>query len=136
MEQQSLQEHIAWLENQLQQKKHELATQGAPEKNEREIVKEVIQGVGAETVSPPPPMPPIATHIASPIHPLPNDPKESEHRALVQGLVEQAVSGDLFAALKSAENLHNPHLLDEFHDALTDHYYEKLVESRKLKLDQ
>jgi hypothetical protein len=138
MEQQSLQEHIAWLETQLQQKKQELAGQGGPDKNERELVKEVIQGVGVENIPPPPPviLPPSSAPIASPIKPLPNDPTEEQHKEIVQQLVEKAISEDLFAALKAAENLRNPHLLDEFHDALADHYYEKLVESRKLKIDQ
>lgn len=136
MEQQSLQEHIAWLESQLQQKKQELAGQGEPDKNERELVKEVIQGVSAENIPPPPLITPIpSAPIPSPIQPPANDPSENQHKEIVQQLIETAISGDLFSALKAAENLRNPHLLDEFHDALVNHYYEKLIASRKIKID-
>jgi len=61
------------------------------------------------------------------------DLKEKEHGDIIQNLVQIAFSKNLLSALKVAESLNNPHILDEFHDTLADQYYQKLLDARKLK---
>jgi len=59
--------------------------------------------------------------------------KEKEHQQIVERLIGLAFAQGLAIAVKAANHLKNPHLLDEFHDALADKYYEKLLAARKLK---
>ena len=44
-----------------------------------------------------------------------------------------AFSKGMTQAMKAANALKNPHILDDFHDKLADKYYEKLLEARKIK---
>ncbi len=130
MAQESIQEHIAWLEQQLEAKKKELQESGE-NKGEREVVREVIRDVAGEKISPPPPITSALSDDDAAKQAL--DLKEKEHEHIIQELVTMAISKDLFSALKLANALRNPHILDEFHDALADHYYDKLLQSRKLR---
>ena len=58
--------------------------------------------------------------------------KEQEHHEQVEALVDIALAKGIMEAVAVARHLQNPHLLDDFHDALVDEYYEKLLLSREL----
>jgi hypothetical protein len=51
----------------------------------------------------------------------------------VQTLCELAFQKGLEAAIKAAQDLNNPFILDEFHDALVDKFYKQLVEQKKIE---
>ena len=61
-----------------------------------------------------------------------DDLKEQEHHEQVEALVEIALAKGILEAVAVARHLQNPHLLDDFHDALVDEYYEKLLQAREL----
>lgn len=60
---------------------------------------------------------------------LKDEPKERQIELLIQMTFDKGV----VEAVEIAKNLNNPYLLDEFHDALVDNLYNKLVEQGKLK---
>ncbi|HUT96442.1 MAG TPA: hypothetical protein VMW82_02665 [Candidatus Paceibacterota bacterium] len=60
---------------------------------------------------------------------LKDQPKDRQ----IQLLIEVAFEKGVIEAVEVAKNLDNPYLLDEFHDALIDEFYKKLVEQGKLK---
>ncbi|KKS96314.1 hypothetical protein A3B05_01410 [Candidatus Giovannonibacteria bacterium RIFCSPLOWO2_01_FULL_43_160] len=133
MVQEAVNEEIKWLEERLEAKKKELAV-GGVEGPEKEMVREVIKDVSLEKT--PPPTGPHGAVVA-----VSDDAaqktayalKEKEHRQIIEGLISLAFAQGLAIAVKAANHLKNPHLLDEFHDALADKYYEKLLAARKLK---
>ncbi len=127
MAQEQLNQDIKWLESQLEAKKKELAGAGLEQKEEREIVKDIIKEAPQVPAPPPPKLSDDAALKAS------DELKEKEHAHVVDELVKLVFTKNLSSALKVARNLKNPHLLDEFHDTLADKYYEKLLESRKIK---
>ena len=61
-----------------------------------------------------------------------DDLKEREHHEQVEALVEIALTKGILEAVAVARHLQSPHLLDDFHDALVDEYYEKLLQAREL----
>lgn len=130
MAQEGIHEDIKWLEGELERKKRELAVGGIEAKEEREVVKDIIKE------APRAPMPPPATQAS-----LSDDDakkkagelEEKKHHEIIEGLVNIAFAKNLASALKVAESFKNPHILDEFHDTLADHYYQKLQDARKLK---
>lgn len=130
MPQGEIHEEIKWLESQLEAKKKELVERGI-EKEEREMVKEVLREM------PEPPSPPALAPKAGlsdeEASRKADELREKEHEHIIAELVKLAFSKNLLSALKVANSLRNPHLLDEFHDTLADNYYQKLLESRKLK---
>jgi predicted nucleic acid-binding protein len=60
---------------------------------------------------------------------LKDEPKERQ----IELLIQRAFDKGVVEAVEIAKNLDSPYLLDEFHDALIDHLYNKLVEEGKLK---
>jgi len=127
MEQQQTEREIHWLEQQLEAKKRELAARGET-KEEREIIREIVQEMAAEKIAPPVPAISAVSDDDTKVHAL-----EKEHKHIVAELVERAISHGIASAMNVARSMKNPHILDDFHDTLADHYYEKLVEARKLK---
>ena len=125
MAQEAIHEEIKWLEERLEARKQELSESGEA-KHEKEIVREAIR----EAAQTPPPTPSISDDAALQAA---YDLKEKEHEHIIEELILLALAKGLASAMKVANSLKNPHLLDEFHDALADKYYEKLLESRKLK---
>ena len=124
-----LHEEIKLLEERLEAKKRELAGSGE-QKHEKEIFREVIKDAAAS--KPPAPLP--QSQLAD------DDAKqkayelqEKEHAEIIDSLVELALTKGLASAIKVAEAMKNPHILDEFHDTLADKYYEKLLESMKIR---
>ncbi|MEK7162565.1 MAG: hypothetical protein AAB730_01780 [Patescibacteria group bacterium] len=130
MPQEQIHEEIKWLESQLEAKKKELGERVGGQE-EREMVKEVLRE------APEPPSSPASTSQAGlsdeEASRKADELKEKEHSHIIEELVKIAFSKNLLSALKVANSLRNPHLLDEFHDTLADHYYQKLLEARKLK---
>ncbi len=130
MAQEQINEDIKWLERQLEAKKRELAGGGPETKEEREIVKEVIKETAVGELNASVPAAKLSNDDAKKSA---LDLKEKEHGDIIQNLVQIAFSKNLLSALKVAESLNNPHILDEFHDTLADQYYQKLLDARKLK---
>jgi len=127
-------EDIKWLESQLEAKKKELAGTGLEEKEEREMVKDVLR----ESISGAPSLdgPPVLqndTSAASDDDLKKTELTEKEHAKVIEKLIEIAFAKSLAVAIKAARSLKNAHLLDEFHDTLADQYYEKLKAARKLR---
>ena len=126
MFQESLQDEIKWLEGQLEAKKQSLEG-----KEGREALKEVIKEAGEMKLLPPPPSGASLSDDAA--QQAAQDLKEKEHKEIVEDLVGIAFTKGIAQALKTANALRNPHLLDEFHDTLADKYYAKLLAARKIK---
>ena len=130
MAQEAIHEEIKWLERELEARKKELETRG-----ETKPEKEVFHDVLKEAISSPTPPPaggsaPISDYDAQQAA---YQLKEKEHAHIIEKLIGLALAKGLNSAVKIASSMKNPHILDEFHDALADKYYEKLLESRKLK---
>ena len=129
MVQELVNEEIKWLEEQLEAKKKELAI-GGVEKPEKEMVREVIKDVAAKKPQLLPTQSVLSDDAAKKAA---YNLKEKEHQQIIEGLISLAFAQGLAIAVKAVNHLKNPHLLDEFHDALADKYYEKLLAARKLK---
>ncbi len=133
MAQESIHEEIKWLERELEARKKELETRG-----ETKPEKEVFHDVLKEAISSPTPPPAGLDGTVGAISDYDAQQaayqlKEKEHAHIIEELIGLALAKGLNSAIKIANSLKNPHILDEFHDALADKYYEKLLESRKLK---
>lgn len=59
--------------------------------------------------------------------------QEKQHQAEIEALIQIAFDKGIAAAIKAAKTKNDPHILDDFHDALIDRFYQKLVEAGKLK---
>lgn len=59
--------------------------------------------------------------------------QEKQHAPEIEALIQIAFEKGIAAAIESAKAKNDPHLLDDFHDALIDRFYQKLVEAGKLK---
>lgn len=124
-----LHEEIKSLEERLEAKKKELAGSGK-EVREKELFREIIK----EASAPKPPVLPSGGALSDDdARQKAYELQEKEHAELIGGLIELALSKGIISAMKVAEALKNPHILDEFHDTLADKYYEKLLEARKIK---
>ncbi len=58
--------------------------------------------------------------------------QETQHAPEIEALIAIAFEKGLSEAIKEAESKNDPHLLDDFHDALIDRFYQKLVEAGKI----
>jgi len=96
----------------------------SPEK-QKEILKEVI----SERITTAQPVISQQQVAAQTAQKLKDQPKDRQ----IQLLIEMAFEKGVVEAVEVAKNLDNPYLLDEFHDALVDEFYKKLVEQGKLK---
>lgn len=132
MVQEAIHEQIKVLEAQLEAKRKELESGADRPKENREMLREVLRDVAQEKVLLP--APPLSgtqqTDITDDARLA--ELKEKEHAHIVQELLNMAISKDVFAAIKMAAALKNPHIEDEFHDTLAI-YFDKLIESRKIK---
>ena len=135
---------IADLEVQLAKKKQALeATRapGVPEAHEKELLgdmlKERIHGIEKMALGTPQPavssqtgQSDVSQSVASAPTPQTRELQEKAHAQQVEVLVEVALAKGIPEAVELARQLNNPHILDDFHDALVDEYYEKLVARR------
>ncbi len=141
MAQESIQDEIKELERKLQEKRRALGD-NIEGQTERDLVKDIIKESAEARAEVPtdmpsglnPPVPPPAPQNDDDASmKAKHDNEEKEHSEIVEHLIADALSNGLAHALRAAEALRNPHILDDFHDTLADKYYEKLLESRKLK---
>ncbi len=58
--------------------------------------------------------------------------QEKQHAPEVEALIQIAFEKGIAEAIKAAKDKNDPHLLDDFHDALIDRFYQKLVEAGKI----
>jgi len=58
--------------------------------------------------------------------------QEKQHAPEIEALIQVAFEQGISAAIKIAKAKNDPHLLDDFHDALIDRFYQKLVEAGKI----
>ncbi len=59
--------------------------------------------------------------------------QEKQHTPEIEALIQIAFEKGIAAAIEAARAKNDPHLLDDFHDALIDRFYQKLIEAGKLK---
>lgn len=97
----------------------------APE-TEKQILKEAV----SERITAAQPIPPAQQQIV--VQKAQQIKGQSKERQ-IQLLTEMAFEKGVIEAVEVAKHLDNPYLLDEFHDALVDELYNKLVEQGKLK---
>ena len=132
MAEERINQEIKWLEEQLEAKKRALAEGESSKegKKEKEIVRDILEEAQSQNLLPPPPVPTISDDDAQKAA---SDLKEKEHEVVINELIATAFSKGIAFAMKVANSLRNPHILDEFHDTLADKYYEKLLAARKVK---
>ena len=131
----SAEEEIRQLEQKLEEKKRALAENGeAPPEKEmlREVLKEHIEQERAQGPMSEIPSPTITPPITGQPQ-TPQQAKDDERRQQeIRALVEHALTKSIKDAVKIAQD-ESPYLLDELHDHLVDHYYDKLKHLRKIK---
>ena len=135
----SAEEEIKKLEQQLEQKKRELAGSGISAKEEKEMFREVLKE-HIESFKPPAPQFPLSPAPGvSPVSPAAQDQdteadasKQQANEAVVRMLIEKAMTGTIEDAVKEAQKV-SPYMVDELHDHLIDDVYQKLISSRKVK---
>ena len=115
-----------------EQKRAEVLKQ--PEFKEGELSKEKEKEILREAISEriekvPPLLPAQQKAIAQKVQQIKAQPKERQ----IQLLTEMAFEKGVFEAVEVARRLDSPYLLDEFHHALIDELYNRLVEQGKLK---
>ena len=58
--------------------------------------------------------------------------QEKQHAPEIEALIQIAFDKGIAKAIEEAKAKNDPHLLDDFHDALIDQFYKKLVEAGKI----
>lgn len=138
----NLNEEIKALEQILREKKRELETKGlapASVEEEKKILKEAVKEHIERAAEAMPPSAPsgvqdIVGQVAVPPSPTPSDQAQDDplagldHRDQIEELATIAFSKGIVEAVNTARRTNNPHLLDEFHDALVDRLYDYLVQ--------
>lgn len=145
-----LNEEIKALEQILREKKRALAEKGEAVSNgvegEKELLKEAVkehvervmgkapllrQGLAGQAPSDQlsPPMPSDQTLQDDPLAGL-------DHRDQIEELAAVAFSKGIVEAVTIARRANDPHILDEFHDALVDRLYEYLVQEGIIERSQ
>ena len=133
----SAEEEIRALEQKLEEKKRALAEAGASPQEEKEIFREVVREHVAESVAEQGAPAATASILSAPSMSAAQKPAydkatiDAREKKIV-ALVEYAMTHTIEAAVRAAE-AESPYLVDELHDRLADHYYEKLVQLRKLE---
>lgn len=61
------------------------------------------------------------------------DEQEKQHTPEIEALINIAFEKGVDAAIKAARGKNDPHMLDDFHDALIDRFYKELVRIGKIK---
>ena len=105
----------------------ELAAAGV-QKEQREVIQEVIKDIAQGAATVPPTISPSQPISAITILP---DAAEKEHAEIINHYFEEAIAKNLFAAIKEVEKLKNPHLADDFHAKLAQ-YFDQLLQARRL----
>jgi hypothetical protein len=119
---------ISILEERLSKFK-EAISQSKEEENisEKELIKEAIKERISEALPPPSPLPitpPKSIEEKMGIH------DREQH---IKAFVDIAMKNDIPTAVKAVVKTGNAHLIDDFHDALVDEFYEELKKLGKIK---
>jgi hypothetical protein len=132
-------QEIKILEQQLAEKKRALETLPEVKKPEKQLFHEVVRE-HMETIRKPQDDTAKKTFVFRPSAKQTDDAKkkaddlkETEHKEQVESLVEIALSKGIVDAVETARHLNDPHLLDDFHDAIVDVYFDKLVAAREVE---
>ena len=126
----TIEQEIAQLEKQLQEKKANLGQQ--PEQNESSPDKEILREVIGEKIQQHAP-----AYVPKPIQQAQTDDTDSiptELKDKIQELVNHVFQNSLDRGIKEAVKSKNPALIDAFHDVLVDQLYDALLERKKLEL--
>ncbi|MBI2637302.1 MAG: hypothetical protein HYW88_00240 [Candidatus Sungbacteria bacterium] len=130
----SAEEEIKELERLLAEKKQ--AFEIAPQEKEgkvlfREVMKEYVPASEPAGESAPSAQfqPPV---VSPPLPPADDEFKKKQREGQLQVLIDLSFEKGIIEAVRLAEVM-TPWLLDELHDRLVDEYYEKLVQSERLK---
>ena len=134
----SPEEEIKKLEQQLEQKKSELAKTEVSPQEEKEMLREVLKehietlrpSASSAAPTPTPIIPPPAA--LTPADTQTRIKQGEQDEATVRRLVEKAMTGTIEDAVKEAEKI-SPYMVDELHDHLVDDMYDKLISLRKIK---
>ena len=131
----TIEQEIAQLEKQLQEKKANLGQQTEQSESlpDKEILREVIgekiqQSISTQTDA--------STNISTPVPQTQTDDTASVPEDLknkIQELVNHVFQNSLDQGIKEAIKLNNPALIDAFHDVLVDQLYDTLLERKKLE---
>ena len=105
-----------------------------PEFKEKELTsekqREILRQAVSERIQKTQPVPSAQQQVA--VQKVQQIKTESKERQ-IQLLTDLAFEKGIPHAIEVAKRLENPYLLDEFHDALVDELYNKLIEEGKLK---
>ncbi len=126
----TIEQEIAQLEKQLQEKKANLGQQ--PEQNESLPDKEILREVVGEKIQEHAP-----AYIPKPAPQAQTDDTDSvapELKDKIQELVNHVFQNSLDQGIKEAVKSNNPALIDAFHDVLVDQLYDTLLERKKVDL--
>lgn len=133
-EHQVLEREIAELESLLKEKRGALGAGEGPEQ-EREVFREAFHETYGESFKPAPsasatpPPPPLADDIAGHAQAVAAAPEDKEK---LETLIGIALTKGVRAAAEVARRA-SPWLMDALHDALQDHYYDRLIQMKQLK---
>jgi len=126
----TIEQEIAQLEKQLQEKKANLEQQ--PEQKELPSDKETLREVVGEKIQQHAP-----TYIPKPVSPQAQTDGGASYlvgelKDKVQELVNHVFQNSLEQGIKEAVKSNNPALIDAFHDVLVDQLYDALLERKKV----
>ena len=135
MENVSIEQQIAQLEQQIQEKK---AALGQDQRSDQESIpsdKEVLHQVIGERIRQQVPTYYPQQRTQKPTNTDPNDPSylTEELKDKVQELVNLVFTKSLEEGIKEATGSNNPALIDAFHDVLVDELYGALLERKKVE---
>ena len=117
---------IKELKERLEKLETQLEKERGPEEKEK-IVKQEIKGYLRELQQAPSPVLPTAARDEA------EEVKKFEPGQQIGALISLVFENGLSQAVSVARDLDNPAILDEFHDALVDLYYQALVEKKILR---
>ena len=124
----TIEQEIAQLEKQLQEKKANLEQQ--PEQNEFQPDKEILRGVVGEKIQQNAPSYVPKSTPQTQTDDIGSVPVELKDK--IQELVNHVFQNSLDQGIKEAVKSNNPALIDAFHDVLVDQLYDVLLERKKV----
>lgn len=101
---------------------HEGASEGGVEQSSKEVIRNVVR---EHTDAIPVDVVPPANDAALP-------PMDDDDRTTIETVLNIALRDGLPKAVARIRASHDPHLMDLFHDLITDHFYDKLVAAGKI----
>ena len=123
----TIEQEIAQLEKQLQEKKASLEQQ--PEQKELSPDKEALRQVVGDKIQQHMPQ-----YVPKPASPAQDEASylAGEMKDKIQELINHVFQISLDQGIKEAINSNNPALIDAFHDVLVDQLYDTLLERKKI----